>query len=143
MADMHKYETIFITKPDLTEDAHTAIVEKFKALIEKNGKVESVEDWGVKKLAYAINYIREGHYVLVNFEYHGPDSREHPIVKKVIEAGGLMRKSVSGKTNYLVLNNHAALSGSGKKCRDALSQIDKGKDITIITVDNLLEILGQ
>ena len=45
-----------------------AIVEKFKALIEKNGKVESVEDWGVKKLAYEINYIREGHYVLVNFE---------------------------------------------------------------------------
>lgn len=68
MADMHKYETIFITKPDLTEEAHAAIVEKFTKLIEKNGKVESVEDWGVKKLAYAINYIREGHYVLVNFE---------------------------------------------------------------------------
>ncbi len=68
MADMHKYETIFITKPDLTEEEHTAIVEKFKALIEKNGKVESVDDWGVKKLAYEINYIREGHYTLVNFE---------------------------------------------------------------------------
>ncbi len=68
MAEMHKYETIFITKPDLTEEAHNGLVEKFKALIEKNGKVESVEDWGMKKLAYEINYIREGHYVLINFE---------------------------------------------------------------------------
>ena len=68
MAEMHKYETIFITKPDLTEEAHNELVEKFKALIEKHGKVESVEDWGMKKLAYEINYIREGHYVLINFE---------------------------------------------------------------------------
>lgn len=68
MAQMHKYETIFITKPDLTEEARTATIEKFKALIEKHGKVESVEDWGMKKLAYEINYIREGYYTLINFE---------------------------------------------------------------------------
>ena len=67
MAEMHKYETIFITKPDLTEEAHNELVEKFKGLIDKHGKVESVEDWGMKKLAYEINYIREGHYVLINF----------------------------------------------------------------------------
>ena len=80
-------------------------------------------------------------YVPINGEFHGPDSPEHPVVKKVIEAGGLMRKNVSGKTDYLVLNNHAAQSGMGKKCKDALAQIDKGKDLTIITVDNLMEIL--
>ena len=68
MAEMRKYETIFITKPNLTEEAHTELVEKIKTLIEKNGKVESVEDWGMKKLAYEINYIREGHYTLINFE---------------------------------------------------------------------------
>ena len=68
MAQMHKYETIFIAKPDLTEEAFTELTEKFKALIEKHGTVESVEDWGVKKLAYEINYIKEGHYVLINFE---------------------------------------------------------------------------
>ena len=68
MADMHKYETIVVTKPDLTEEAHTAIIDKIKSVIEKNGKLESVEDWGMKKLAYEIDYIREGHYVLINFE---------------------------------------------------------------------------
>lgn len=68
MAELHKYETIFVTRPDLTEEEFTALCDKFKGLIDQHGKVESVEDWGVKKLAYEINYIKEGHYVLVNFE---------------------------------------------------------------------------
>ena len=65
---IRKYETIFITRPNLTEEEFTATVEKFKSLIEKNGTVESVEDWGVKKLAYPIDFVAEGHYVLINFE---------------------------------------------------------------------------
>lgn len=68
MADMSKYETIFIAKPDLTEEAFTALLDKVKAAIEEHGKIESVDDWGIKKLAYEINYIKEGHYVLINFE---------------------------------------------------------------------------
>lgn len=64
---IRKYETIFITRPNLTEEEFTATVEKFKSLIEKNGTVESVEDWGVKKLAYPIDFVAEGHYVLINF----------------------------------------------------------------------------
>ncbi|MBQ7096057.1 MAG: 30S ribosomal protein S6 [Clostridia bacterium] len=63
-----KYETILITKPNLTEEEHAALIEKFTKLIDKNGAVESVDDWGVKKLAYPIDFINEGHYVLINFE---------------------------------------------------------------------------
>lgn len=95
MADMHKYETIFITKPDLTEEAHNELVEKFKALIEKHGKVESVEDWGMKKLAYAIDYIREGHYVLVNFEAPAEFPAELNRVYKITD--GIMRAIVVNK----------------------------------------------
>lgn len=95
MADMHKYETIFITKPDLTEEAHNELVEKFKSLIEKHGKVESVEDWGVKKLAYAIDYIREGHYVLVNFEAPADFPAELSRVYKITD--GVMRSIVVNK----------------------------------------------
>ena len=80
-------------------------------------------------------------YELVDGEYCGPDSPNNPIVKRVIDKGGAMRKAVSGKTDYLVLNNYAAMSGMGKKCKDALAQIDKGKNITIITLDNLMHIL--
>ena len=68
MAELRKYETVFIARPNLTEDEFTALLEKIKKLIEKNGKVESVDDWGNKRLAYPIEFINEGHYVLINFE---------------------------------------------------------------------------
>lgn len=68
MAQLRKYETVFIARPNLTEEEFTALLDKIKALIEKNGKVESVEDWGNKRLAYPIEFINEGHYVLINFE---------------------------------------------------------------------------
>lgn len=68
MAELRKYETVFIAKPNLSEDEFTALLDKIKSLIEKNGKIVSVEDWGVKKLAYLIEFLNEGHYVLINFE---------------------------------------------------------------------------
>ena len=64
----NKYETIFIVNPDLDEDATNAVVEKFKSLIEKNDEIESVDEWGKRRLAYAINDLTEGYYVLVNFK---------------------------------------------------------------------------
>ena len=65
---INKYETIFVLDAALEEEKITALTEKFKALIEKNGKVESIDDWGNKRLAYPIEFINEGHYVLINFE---------------------------------------------------------------------------
>ena len=64
---INNYETIFVINPSLDEGATKAVVEKFKTLIEQNGTVESVDEWGKRRLAYPINYITEGYYVLVNF----------------------------------------------------------------------------
>ena len=41
-----KYETIFIVNPKLEEAAATAVVDKFKSLVEANGTNVEVEDWG-------------------------------------------------------------------------------------------------
>ena len=49
------YETIFIVDPTLSEEATAAVVEKFQTLIASNGTVESVDLWGKRRLAYAIN----------------------------------------------------------------------------------------
>jgi len=66
---LNKYETIYILKPTLEADAIKALVEKFKGLIEsEGGKVSEVQEWGVKKLAYPIQKIEQGYYVLTNFE---------------------------------------------------------------------------
>lgn len=66
---INKYETIYIVKPDLDAEATKGVVEKFSSLIEtEGGKVIETQEWGLKKLAYPINKIEQGYYVLVNFE---------------------------------------------------------------------------
>jgi small subunit ribosomal protein S6 len=70
---MNKYESMYILKPDLDEETRKSLIEKFKGLVEQNGgKVEAVDEWGQRKLAYEINYIKEGYYVLMTFE-SGPE----------------------------------------------------------------------
>jgi small subunit ribosomal protein S6 len=64
---MNKYETIFVIDSTKTEEEITALVEKFKSLIEKYGEIESIDEWGKRRLAYPINDLTEGYYVLVNF----------------------------------------------------------------------------
>lgn len=62
------YETIFIIDSTKSEEETAALVEKFKSLIEKNGEIESVDEWGKRRLAYPINDLNEGYYVLINFK---------------------------------------------------------------------------
>ena len=62
-----KYEVMYIINPNLSEEETAAVVEKFKALVEANGTLEEMEEMGKRKLAYEINYISEGYYVLVKF----------------------------------------------------------------------------
>lgn len=66
---MNKYESMYILKPDLEEEARKALIEKFSALVTDNGgKIEKIDEWGQKKLAYEIDYNKEGYYVLMTFE---------------------------------------------------------------------------
>ncbi len=63
------YETLFVIKPDLGEEATAAVLNKFTSLIADNGgSVESVNEWGKRRLAYPIEKFVEGYYVLVNFK---------------------------------------------------------------------------
>ena len=48
------YETIMIFNTKNGDDAVKALVEKFTALIEKHGTLETVEEWGKRRLAYPI-----------------------------------------------------------------------------------------
>ena len=51
----HSYETVFILSTKLGDDGIAALVEKFKNLIAANGTVDSVDEWGKRRLAYEIN----------------------------------------------------------------------------------------
>lgn len=64
---MSKYEAIVVFSVKNGDDV-SALVEKFKALIEANGTLESVDEWGKRRLAYLINDEADGYYALYNFE---------------------------------------------------------------------------
>ena len=62
------YETLFAVSGNLAEDDAKAVVEKFVALINENASDVNVNEWGKRRLAYPINYVTEGYYVLVNYK---------------------------------------------------------------------------
>ena len=62
------YETLFTISGNLTEEDYKALCEKFVTLINENASDVTVNEWGKRRLAYPINYITEGYYVLVNFK---------------------------------------------------------------------------
>lgn len=64
---MTNYETMIVVSVADGEEKTQAVVEKFKALIEANGTIANVDDWGKRKLAYAINYEPDGYYVVITF----------------------------------------------------------------------------
>lgn len=63
-----KYEAMYIIDAALAEDAIAAIVEKFKNLVEQNGTLAEVSEWGKRRLAYPIDHKNEGYYVLMTFD---------------------------------------------------------------------------
>ena len=65
---MNKYELIYIIDTGVEEAARKELIEKFNGIIAANGgEVVKVEEWGKRRLAYAIDYKTEGYYVYVAF----------------------------------------------------------------------------
>jgi len=82
---MVSYESIFIINSKIGEDNIKAIIEKFKNLFENSSKLENVDEWGKRKLAYPIDKIDEGYYVMVNFEAEPSFPRELERIYKITE----------------------------------------------------------
>lgn len=87
-----KYETIFIIDPALGEEGIAAMVTKFKTLIEANGTIGDVDEWGKRRLAYLINDLSEGYYVLINFESEPAFPAELDRIYKITD--GIMRSLI-------------------------------------------------
>lgn len=61
------YEVLYLINPNLNEEETAALVARFKELAESRGTVSEVDEWGKRKLAYPINDLDEGYYVLMTF----------------------------------------------------------------------------
>ncbi|NLM04104.1 MAG: 30S ribosomal protein S6 [Clostridiales bacterium] len=64
---MNKYELVCIFNPNTDEEKRNQLLDKFKEIIETDGTVDNVDEWGLRKLAYEIEKLNEGYYVLINF----------------------------------------------------------------------------
>ena len=74
---MNKYEILFVLTSGLEESAYEAAVEKYSTVITaRGGSVEKVDKWGMRKLAYPINYKTEGYYVVMQFTADGETPAE-------------------------------------------------------------------
>lgn len=82
---MKAFEVMYIVKP-IEEPAFEAVVAKFEKLITDNGgKVEKTDRWGKKRLAYEIQELDEGLYVLVTFQAENEAVKELDRVMKITD----------------------------------------------------------
>lgn len=86
------YEALYILDPSLSEEQIAALVEKFKAVVEANGTVTEVDEWGKRRLAYPINDEEEGVYTVINFTADPSFPAELDRVYKITE--GVMRSLI-------------------------------------------------
>lgn len=89
---MQKYESMVVISTKQDEEAIKGLVEKFTNLIQANGNLVSVDEWGKRKLAYLINKESEGYYVLFTFECDAAFPAELDRVFKITE--GLLRTMI-------------------------------------------------
>jgi small subunit ribosomal protein S6 len=89
MSVIRKYETIFIVNPQLEEEARNEVINRIKSLVETNGTLSKADEWGTRKLAYEVNDMNEGYYVLIEFSASPEFPLELERIYKITE--GIMK----------------------------------------------------
>lgn len=64
---MRRYETTFITNPDLSEEELEKVLQKTLGPIQNQGHLFRVQDWGKKRLAYNIRKQSRGNYTFLDY----------------------------------------------------------------------------
>ena len=91
------YEVVMIIDPAQGEEGIAALTEKFKTLVEKNASEVVADDWGQRKLAYAINDVTEGRYFLISFTCAPEFPKELDRVLRITD--GVIRSMIVCKDN--------------------------------------------
>ncbi len=74
---MRHYELLFVVKPTLTEEEVKAKFDFIKGVMEKNScEIVTVQDMGVRKLAYEIEKFERGHYFVIYYKANPSDIEE-------------------------------------------------------------------
>jgi len=83
---LRKYEVVFVLRPDLDEEKNAAVIEKFKSLIESHGgEILKLDKWGKRRLAYEINDLKEGFYIILHMNAESKVATELDRVFKITD----------------------------------------------------------
>ena len=89
-----KYEMLYLIDSAMAEEAREALIAKFEETVKGlGGTVVSTDKWGVKKLAYPINYKSDAFYVLMTFEADGGAIKELDRIAGITD--GVMRRMIT------------------------------------------------
>lgn len=78
------YEVLYIIRPDLEDEAIAAEADKFAEVVTNNGGTDlAVDKWGKRRLAYEINDLRDGYYVLMTFNGEARTAQELERIMKI------------------------------------------------------------
>ena len=74
---MRNYEGVFILNPDLAGDAAKGAVTQVQEIVSKNGgRVDGLQEWGKRRLAYKIGKRQEGNYLVLNFQIDSKQTKK-------------------------------------------------------------------
>jgi small subunit ribosomal protein S6 len=91
---MKAYELLFFVDPTSNEETRAGVMKRIEvAITTDGGTVDSVEDWGKRKLAYEIDHLTEGDYTLINF---------HADPSQIAELDRVLRISDAVKRHMIV-----------------------------------------
>ena len=97
---MNQYEVMYVIDPALEDGARVELINRFSELVKKNGgEIDRVDEWGKRRLAYAINYKTEGYYVLMYIK--APSALPQELERNLQIADSVLR--------YLVIRYEGAL----------------------------------
>lgn len=83
---VQSYESVFIFKPELTDDEIETSIQKIEGIISNNnGKVIKIERWGKKRLSYDIKRNKQGFYILIQHESESERLSELRNIYQLIE----------------------------------------------------------
>ncbi len=89
-----KYEMLYLIDSAVAEEARDGLIAKFEDVVKNlGGTVLSTDKWGMKKLAYPINYKSDAFYVLMTFEAEGSAVKELDRVAGITD--GVIRRMIT------------------------------------------------
>lgn len=84
---MKAYEVLYIVRPDMDDEAVAATADKFSEVVTNNGGTDvAVDKWGKRRLAYEIDDLREGFYILMSFNGEARTAQEVERIMKISDS---------------------------------------------------------